>query len=95
MLVERCVEIHEVREESSCRYLAGKLVEVIVAVLREIADTSLLLPDLDREDGCRAVSYTFVCCVEDLADHAASFCRCVSTVVDGAEDNLVSATRVD
>ena len=73
MVVERCVKVHEVREESACGYLTCKLVEVIVAVLRKIAYSALLLPDLDREDRSRAVSYSFICCVEDLADYAASF----------------------
>ena len=71
-MVERSVKVHEVREEASCRHLAGKLVKVVVAVFRQVAYSALLLPDLDREDGCRSVSDTFVCCVKDLADDAAS-----------------------
>ena len=90
MVVERSVEVNEVREESACRYLACELVEVVVAVLREVAYASLLLPDLDREDGGRAVAHAFVCGVEELADHAAALCRCVGTIVDRAEHHLIS-----
>jgi hypothetical protein len=74
MLVVWSVEVYEVREETTCRNLAGKFVKVIVSVLREVAYTSLLLPDLDREDCCRAVADTFVCGVKNLADDASSLC---------------------
>ena len=76
------VKVHEVREETACRYLACKLVKVIVAVFRKVAYASFLLPDLDREDRCGTVSYALVCCVEDLADHAAALSRSVCTIVD-------------
>ena len=68
------VKIDEVREETACGNLACKLVKVIVPVLREIADAPFLLPDLDREDGCRAVADALVCGVEDFTDDAASLC---------------------
>ena len=92
MVVERSIEVYEVREESACRNLACELVEVIVAVLGKVADAPLLFPYLDREDGGRPVSYTFICGVEELTDDAASLCRCVSTVVDGAEHHLIAST---
>ena len=82
MLVERSVEIHEVREEAACRNLACELVEVVVAVFRKVAYATLLLPDLDREDGSRAIADSFVCSVEDFADYAATLSRCVCTIVD-------------
>ena len=82
MLVERSVEVDEVREEAACRNLACKFVKVVVAVLRQVAYAALLLPDLDREDGGRTVAHAFICSVEDFADHAATLCRCVCTVVD-------------
>ena len=58
VVVVCCVKIHEVREESSCRHLAGKAVEVVVAILGQVAHTSLLLPDLDWEDSSRAATNT-------------------------------------
>ena len=61
MVVERSVKVHEVREETSCGHLAGKLVKVVVAVFRQVAYSALLLPDLDREDCGRAVTDAFVC----------------------------------
>ena len=92
MLVEWGVKVHEVREETTCRHLTCELVEVVVTVLRKVAHTSLLLPDLDREDGSRAVSDTLVCSVEELADYATSLSRSVCTVVDRTEYNLVTTT---
>ena len=91
VMVERCVQVHEVREETSCGYLAGKLVKIVVAVFRKVAHSAFLLPDLDREDGCRAVSHAFICGVEDFADHAASFGRSVSSVIDRTEYHLVTS----
>ena len=95
VMVERSVEIHEVREETACRDLAGELVKIVVAVFREVAHASLLLPYLDWEDGCGTVAHTFVCGVEELADDAAALGRSVCSVIDGAEYHLVSATRMD
>ena len=74
MLVERRIKIDEVREEAACGHLACKLVEVIVAVLRKVAYASLLLPYLDRENGCGTVADTFICGVKNLADDASSLC---------------------
>ena len=92
MLVVRCIEVHEVREETARRYLACKFVQVVVPVFRKVADASLLLPDLDREDGCRSVSDTFVSGVKNLSDNASSFRRGVGSVVDRAEYHLITTT---
>ena len=92
MVVERSVEVHEVREESTCRYLTCELIKVVVAVLRKVAYASLLLPDLDWEDSCRAVSYTLICGVEELTDNTTSLGRSVSTIVDRTEHHLVTTT---
>ena len=91
MMVERCVKVHEVRKETACRHLACKFIEVVVAVFRQVTNSAFLLPDLDRKDCGGAVSYSFISSVEDLADDAASFCRCIGSVVDGTEHNLVSS----
>ena len=95
VLVEGGVEVEEVREEAAGAYLAGELVEVVVRVLGQIADSAFLLPDLDREDSCRAVSYAFIRGVEDFTDDATAFGGSVGTIVDGAEHDLVAAAAVD
>ena len=56
-LVEGGVQVQEVREETPCRHLAGQLVEVVVAVFRQVAHTPFLFPYLDGEDGGFSVSY--------------------------------------
>ena len=61
MLIECGVKVEEVREESSCGYLAGELVQVVVLVFRQVAYPALLLPYLDREDGRGAVPDPLVC----------------------------------
>ena len=95
VFVERSVEVEEVREETACRNLAGELEQVVVAILRQIVHAAFLFPYLNRENGRRAVAHTFVGGVEQFAHHAAAFRRCVRTVVDGAEHNLIATTRVD
>lgn len=71
VLVVARVEVEEVREETAGGYLAGELVEVVVRVLREVADAAFFLPDLDREDGGAAVADAEIGRVEDFADDAA------------------------
>mgnify|MGYP006916025813 CR=1 FL=1 len=95
ILVEGCVEVQEVREEPACGHLAGILVEVVVLVAGEVADSSFLLPYLDREDCGGAVAHSFVCRVEDFADDAASLRGGVRSIVDRGEDDLVSAAGMD
>ena len=94
VLVESGVEVHEVREETASGHLARILVQVVVAVAREVAHATLLLPDLDREDGSAAVAHTLVGAAEKFADNAAAFCAGVGTVVDGAKHHLVATTGV-
>ena len=85
MPVECSVEVQEIREEPAGGHFACKPVQVVVPVLRQIADTALLFPYLDRENGSGAVSDAFVCGVEDFPDDATSFGRGVCSVVYGAE----------
>ena len=91
-LVEGGIQVEEVGEEATGCYLAGQLVEVVVAIVRQIADAPFLFPDLDGEDGSFAIAHTAVGAVQQFADDAASFGRGVCTVVDGAEHDLVSTT---
>lgn len=70
-LVEGGVQVQEVREETPCRHLAGQLVEVVVAVFRQVAHTPFLFPYLDGEDGGFSVSYPLIGAFQQLADDAA------------------------
>ena len=89
------VQVDEVGEETACSHLAGILVEVVVAVGGQIAHALLLLPDLDGENGGFTVAHALVGGAQDLADDAAALGRDVGAVVDGGEDHLVAAARVD
>ena len=95
VLVVGGIQVDEVGEEPASRYLAGKFVEVVVLVGRQVAQSLLLLPNLNGEDGRLAVSYTLVCAAQNLADDATTLRAGVRTIVDTAEDHLVSATRMD
>ena len=82
ILVERGVEVQEVREEPSGSHLASQLVEVEVTVFRQIVHTALLLPDLDGEDGCLTTTDALIGREQDLAHHATSLGTRIRTVVD-------------
>ena len=82
VLVECGIQVQEVREETACCHLACKLVEVVVSVLRQIVDASLLLPNLDREDGCLAVAHAVVGAEQDFAHDAATLGTGIRTIVD-------------
>ena len=93
-LVEGGVQVQEVREETACGDLAGKLVEVVVAVFGQIAYAAFLFPYLNGEDGRFAVAHALVRAFQQFADDAASLGGSIRTVVDGAEYHLVAAARV-
>ena len=95
MVVERSIEVEEVREETAGRHLACQLVEVVVRVARQVVDTTLLLPDLDREDSSSMVAHALVGRMKKFAHHATTFSRSIGTVVDRREHHLITATRVD
>ena len=61
MLVECSIKVEEVREESASCHLASQLIEVVVWIFRKIVNATLLLPNLNWEDSCFAISYTLVC----------------------------------
>ena len=82
MMIERSIEVEEVREETTCRHLAGQLIEVVVRVTWQVVDTTLLFPDLDWEDSCSMVAHTLVSRMQEFTHHATSFSRCVGTIVD-------------
>ena len=82
VLVEGGVEVQEVREETAGCYLARQLVEVVVSVLRQIVYASLLLPYLDREDGCFAIAYALIGALQDFAHDAAALGAGIGTIVD-------------
>ena len=89
-LVEGGVQVQEVREETACGDLAGKLVEVVVAVFGQIAYAAFLFPYLNREYGCFAVTYTLIGAFQKFADDAASFGGCICAVIDRTEYYLVA-----
>ena len=95
ILIERCVQIQEVREESASRNLAGQLVEVEVAVLGQIVHTALLLPNLYWEDGSLAVAHTLVGAQQNLAHNAATLGTGVGSVVNAREHHLITTATVN
>ena len=95
VLIERRVEIEEVREEAVRGDFARERVQVVVAVGGQVADAALLLPDLNREDRGRAVADAAVRRQQQLADDAAAFRRRVRAVVDRAEDDLIAAAGMN
>ena len=95
ILIKGSIEIQEIREEPACRNLTSQLVQVEIAVLGQIVHTSFLLPDLNREDCCLTASYSLVGRKQDLAHHATSLSTGVCTIVDGRENHLITATRVN
>ena len=82
VLVECSIQVQEVREETAGCHLACKLVEVVVSVLRQIVYASLLLPYLDREDGCLAVAHAVVGAEQYFAHDAATLGTGICTIVD-------------
>ena len=95
VLVERGVEVQEVGEEPARCHLACQLVEVEVTVLGQIVHATLLLPDLDGEDGSLATADALVGREQDLTHHATALGTRVRTIVDRREHHLVTATRMD
>ncbi len=95
VLVVGSIEVDEVGEETASRYLASILVEVVVAILGQVAHATLLLPDLNGEDGCLTTTYTLVGRAQQLADDATTLGRGVRTVVDAGEYHLITTTAVN
>lgn len=95
ILVEGGIEVEEIGEEAARRHLASELVEVIIRILRQIVDASLLLPNLDGEDGRLAIAHALIGRFEYLAHHTTAFGRSVGAIIDGGEDDLIATTGVD
>ena len=94
-LVVGGIEVEEVREETTGSDLASQLIEVVVAVLRQIVHTTLFLPNLNREDGGLTIAHTFERALQQFAHDATSFGTCVGSVIDGRENHLIATARVD
>ena len=94
-MIERGIEVDEIGEESAGCHLACELIEIIVGVFGKIAHTTLFLPYLNGEDGCRAIAYTLIGGTQQFTDDAASLSRSVGAIIDGAEHHLVASTRMD
>ena len=82
VLIERRVEVQEVGEEAAGRHLAGQLVEVEIAVFRQVVHTTLLLPYLDGEDSRLATADALVGREEYLAHDAAALGARVRTIIN-------------
>ena len=95
VLVVGGVEVQEVGEETAGRHLTGQLVKVEVTILGQVVHPTLLLPDLDGEDGGLATAHALVGGEQDLAHDATALCRGIRTVVDGREHHLITTTRMD
>ena len=81
-LVECGIKVQEVGEETACSNLTSELIEVVVAVTRQIAYATFLFPYLYGEDGSLAIAHATVCAVQQLTDDATALGRGVGTVVD-------------
>ena len=81
MLVICSIKVDEIWEKTPGCNLACKLVQVIIRVFRQIADTAFLFPYLYREYSCCTVANSAISRVKYLADDSTTFGRCVSTIV--------------
>ena len=95
ILVVRGVEVQEVGEEPARCHLTSQLIEVEVTVLGQIVHTTLLLPDLDGEDGRLTITHTLIGGEQDLTHDTTTLGTRVSTIVNRGEHHLVTTTRVD
>ena len=95
VLIERSVQIHEIREEPASRNLARQFIEVIVLVFWQITHSTFLLPDLYREDGSASVTHASVCAVQKFPDNASAFRRSVSSIIYRTENHLITASRMN
>ena len=82
ILVEGGIEVEEVREEATCSYLASQLVEVVVTIFLHIVNATLLFPNLDREDGSFAITYTLIGAKQNLSHDATALGAGISTIID-------------
>ena len=81
------IEVQEVGEEPASSHLTSQLVEVEVTVLGQIVHATLLLPDLNGEDGRLATTHTFVGGEQDLTHDATTFCARVRTIINRREEH--------
>ena len=82
ILIERSIEVQEVREETASRHLTSQLIEVKVTILRQVVHPTLFLPDLDGEDGCFTIAHTLIGREQYLTHDATPLSTCISTIVD-------------
>ena len=90
VLIIRGIKIQEIGEETTSRYLTGQLIEVVIRILRQIINASLLLPYLNGENGCLSVTHSLIGGKQNFSHNATSFGRSISTIVDRREHHLIT-----
>ena len=95
VMIERGVEVDEIREKAVRGNFAREHVKIVVAVGGQVAHAAFFLPNLNRENRGRAVPDAAVRREQNFANDAATFCRRVRAVVDRAENDLVPAAGMD
>ena len=81
-LVKGSIEVEEVGEETASGHFACQLIQIIVRILWQIVDTTLLFPYLDWEDGCLTITHTLISRVEQFTHDATTFSRSIGAIVD-------------
>ena len=95
VLIERGIEIKEVREESTGRHLASQLIKIIVPIFTKIVYAPLFLPNLNREYSGFSITNSFVSGFQQLAYDAASLGRSVRSIIYRRENNLISTSTMN
>ena len=94
-LVEGSIQVQEIGEETTSCHFASQLIQVVVSIGRQVADTPFLLPDLYREDGCLAIAHPLIGTLQQLTDDATPLGRSVRTIIDRAEYHLIATAGVN
>ncbi len=95
VLVIGRVKVDKIGEESPSGHLASQLVQVVVGIIGQVTHTTFLLPNLDGENGGRAIAHALIGREQQFADDAAALGAGVGAIVDAAEHHLIAATAVD
>ena len=95
VLIIGCIEVQEVREETTGRHLTSQLIQIEVTILRQIIHSTFLLPNLDGEDSRLTTTHALIGREQNLTHHTTTLGTRIRTIVDGGEHHLVSTTRMD
>ena len=83
VLIIRSIQVQEVGEETTRRHLTSQLIEVEVTILRQVVHATLLLPDLNGEDGGLAIAHALIGREQDLTHDTTALSTGIRTIVDG------------